>query len=146
MPPTGLPTNLHAIKGRLGIKGLAQTQTSMRLIHKWKITLFLNILKIAISDLPNIVSPNTKCIVLGDSGEEFVLLGLILEDRDLLGGLGTELLAEEGVAHRGYERDRVGFRGKAGNVLTDWHHGCVTHLWVPFFLYLAAFAHGYVTT
>ena len=138
MTTTCFSTDLHPIVSGVSIKRFTKTQTGMSFIHQSKVFPLFDIVKILICDLSDIMTTNHESIVLSHSGNNFILLSLILDDWLLNSWRVFELFSPAWVPCGWDYRKRVYFWWRAADMLTDWHHCCITYFWITLFLYLTS--------
>lgn len=138
MTTTCFSTDLHTIVSGVSIKRFTQTQTSMGFIHQTKVFFWFDIVKILISYFSDIISTNCDSIILSHSSNNFILLGLILDDWLLNSWWIFELFSPAWISCCRNYCQWVYFWWCATNMLTDWHHCGITHFWITLFLYLTS--------
>ncbi len=146
MSTTCFPTSFHSIKSSFSIKCFSQTKASMCLIHECKILTFLDILKVLVSDSSNVITSDHQSIVFCNSGDDFILLSLILNDWLLDSIVVFKLFTIACISCGCYDCNGINFGWGTTDMLTDWHHCGVTYFWVAFLLYLTCTADWCETT
>lgn len=81
--------------------------------------MFLDIFKVLVSDPPDVISTDHQCIVLCNSGNDFILLSLILNDGLLDSVIVSKLFTITCISCGSYDCDGINLGRGATDMLTD---------------------------
>ncbi len=130
MPPTRLATYLQPFIHYLSIIRLAQTQARMCLTNHWQVT-FFHSLSIFQTYSSQHVTTHCDREVLCNPWDQFLLLSLVCDYRNLLALFVLKLSSEYRVPNCYWNSLPVYFRNQCGDELTNKHHRCVSNQGVP---------------
>jgi len=130
MPSESSSDNFHAVLDDLAEQTFAEGKIGVRLLQEREVT-GLDPARVLLAHAPDLVACHCDSVVFCDSCDDFVLLGLVVQNGRFLLVFVDELLAEEGVPAPDYDWEGVDFGEAAANQLADEHHRPIADSRVP---------------